>query len=112
MFDRDPLPQWSVGRVTLMGDAAHPMLPFLGLGAAMGIEDAVVFARSYATTPDPVAALQRYELTRRDRANGVLLASRRQGEINQSSDQSLRRRASPQNEALMSYDPATIEIAA
>ncbi|GLK44216.1 monooxygenase [Novosphingobium resinovorum] len=114
LFDRDPLPQWTVDRVTLMGDAAHPMLPFLGLGAAMGIEDAVVFARAFATAGDPVAALHRYEATRRERANRVLLRSRRQGEINQSSDPEMRKRngADPENENLMTYDPATTEIAA
>ncbi|WP_226631953.1 FAD-dependent oxidoreductase [Novosphingobium profundi] len=112
LFDRDPLPQWTVGRVTLMGDAAHPMLPFLGLGAAMGIEDAVVFARSLGETADPVAALQRYEATRRERANWVLLASRKQGEINQSGDTSRRGKPDPRHETLMTYDPATTEIAA
>ncbi|MFD2134864.1 FAD-dependent monooxygenase [Novosphingobium resinovorum] len=91
LFDRDPLPQWTVDRVTLMGDAAHPMLPFLGLGAAMGIEDAVVFARAFATAGDPVAALHRYEATRRERANRVLLRSRRQG---RSTSRAIRRCAS------------------
>ncbi len=112
LFDRDPLPHWTRGRATLMGDAAHPMLPFLGLGAAMGIEDAVVFARSVAVSEDPLRALRRYEATRRERANWVLLASRRQGEINQSGNARSRLNPDPRHETLMTYDPATTEIAA
>jgi uncharacterized membrane protein YdjX (TVP38/TMEM64 family) len=46
LFDRDPMKSWSKGRVTLLGDAAHPMLPFLSQGAAMAIEDAYVLAAS------------------------------------------------------------------
>ena len=112
LFDREPLPQWTVGRATLMGDAAHPMLPFLGLGAAMGIEDAVVFGRAWHSCPDPVHALQVYEATRRDRANYVLLASRRQGEIHQAEDQEAARRNRPSQEFLMEYDPSAVELAA
>ncbi|HWU02772.1 MAG TPA: FAD-dependent monooxygenase [Novosphingobium sp.] len=111
LFDRDPLDGWTQGRVTLLGDAAHPMLPFLGLGAAMGIEDGVVLGRAIGAGADPVAALARYEATRRGRANGVLLASRRQGEIMQARD-GVTRRNSTQNDDLMRYDPATVALAA
>jgi salicylate hydroxylase len=76
LFDRDPLPRWTVGRVTLLGDAAHPMLPFLGQGAAMAVEDAVVLARALAARPGSPAALDLYETTRRDRTAFVLEASR------------------------------------
>lgn len=110
LFDRDPLPQWTEGRVTLMGDGAHPMLPFLGLGAAMGIEDAIVFARAWQGVNDPVDALSVYEEARRERANYVLLASRRQGEIHQAADQDEARRNAPSQEFLMEYDPARVEI--
>ena len=44
LFDRDPLPRWSVGRVTLLGDACHPMYPFMGQGAAQAIEDGAALA--------------------------------------------------------------------
>ena len=82
LFDREPLPTWSAQRATLLGDAAHPMLPFLGQGAAMAIEDAFVLARAISCWPeDIVTALQTYEVTRRPRATKVQLASRRQGRI-------------------------------
>jgi salicylate hydroxylase len=113
LFDRDPLPRWTEGRVTLMGDAAHPMLPFLGLGAAMGIEDGVVLGRAFGSAANPIEALHVYENTRRERANGVLLASRRQGELQQSENREVReKRDGGQSETLMVYDPATTELQA
>jgi salicylate hydroxylase len=81
LFDREPRDVWSDRRVTLLGDAAHPMLPFLGLGAAMAIEDAVLLARAMAATDDIAHAFKIYEAARRERTAGVLRASRRQGEI-------------------------------
>ncbi len=82
LFDRDPLPWWSRGRITLLGDAAHPMLPFLAQGAAMAIEDAFVLARELAASPDDLAAaLQRYEAIRRPRTSDVQLAARAQAGI-------------------------------
>jgi salicylate hydroxylase len=108
LFDRDPLPQWVVGRVALLGDGAHPMLPFLGLGAAMGIEDAVVLGRALASDMAPAEALRAFEATRRDRANGVLLASREQGLIDQRGESTQRRAANIAD--LMTYDPSTVAI--
>ena len=82
LFDRDPLPQWGRGRVTLLGDAAHPMLPFLSQGAASAIEDGYVLAREIARTPlNPGAALAAYEAERRQRTARIQLAARAQGEI-------------------------------
>ena len=82
LFDRDPLPWWSRGRVTLLGDAAHPMLPFLAQGAAMAIEDGFVLAREVAALPDDIpAALRRYEAVRRPRTTDVQLAARTQANI-------------------------------
>lgn len=82
LFDRDPLPWWSRGRITLLGDAAHPMLPFLAQGAAMAIEDGFVLAREVAASPDDIpAALQRYEAVRRPRTTDVQLAARTQANI-------------------------------
>ena len=82
LFDRDPLPHWGRGRVTLLGDAAHPMLPFLSQGAASAIEDGYVLARELAHAPlDPGSALAAYEAERRPRTARIQLAARAQGEI-------------------------------
>ncbi len=65
LFDRAPLPRWSVGRVTLLGDACHPMLPFLAQGAAQAIEDGATLAAVLARAGDDIpTALQRYESLR------------------------------------------------
>lgn len=81
LFDRDPLPWWTKGRITLLGDAAHPMLPFLAQGAAMAIEDGYAFARHLTATQDVDAALHAYEAERLPRTARVQLAARAQGEI-------------------------------
>jgi 2-polyprenyl-6-methoxyphenol hydroxylase-like FAD-dependent oxidoreductase len=77
--DREPLPVWSRGRVTMLGDAAHPMTPYLGQGACMAIEDGMVLGRAFGASQDLAEAFSRYEAARRDRANGVQLAARFQG---------------------------------
>jgi salicylate hydroxylase len=76
LYDRDPLPRWTVGRVTLLGDAAHPMLPYMAQGAAQSIEDAAVLARCLEHA-DVSGALQRYEETRQPRASRCQEGSRR-----------------------------------
>ena len=82
LYDRDPIPAWTRGRVTLLGDAAHPMLPYLGQGACQAIEDGAVLAAALSApgaASDPVAALDRYERTRRPRASRVVLTARERG---------------------------------
>ncbi|MDM0026059.1 FAD-dependent monooxygenase [Variovorax saccharolyticus] len=80
LFDRDPMAQWSQGRVTLLGDAAHPMLPFLSQGAAMAIEDAYVLAAALAHFgADQDAALRAYEAERLPRTARVQLEARERG---------------------------------
>ncbi len=70
LFDRSPLPRWSVGRVTLLGDACHPMLPFMGQGAAQAIEDAATLKGCLLQHKgDVAAALRRYEKLRLPRAS-------------------------------------------
>lgn len=64
LYDRAPMTRWTRCRATLLGDAAHPMLPFLAQGAGMAIEDAWVLAKRLAETPDPPEALRRYEADR------------------------------------------------
>lgn len=83
LYDRDPLAQWTLGRATLLGDSAHPMLPYLGQGACMAIEDGCVLAAALtAMLEDPAAALQAYELARRPRTREVQLGSRQRARMN------------------------------
>jgi salicylate hydroxylase len=80
LYDRDPIPRWTRGRITLLGDAAHPMLPYLGQGACQAIEDGAVLASALSASPgDPATALDRYERTRRPRASRVVLTARERG---------------------------------
>jgi len=73
LFNRNPLPLWSRGRLVLLGDACHPMKPHMAQGAAMAIEDAAMLARCLAETGlnDYGTAFQLYETARRDRATRV-----------------------------------------
>jgi salicylate hydroxylase len=85
LYDRDPIPAWTQGRVTLLGDAAHPMLPYLGQGACQAMEDGAVLATALTATTSaggsagPAGALAAYEAARRPRASRVVLAAREQG---------------------------------
>jgi 2-polyprenyl-6-methoxyphenol hydroxylase-like FAD-dependent oxidoreductase len=78
-YDRPPRRSWGRGRLTLLGDAAHPMKPNIGQGAAQALEDAVVLGSCVAGSDDPEQALRAYERRRRKRANAVVRASRRAG---------------------------------
>ncbi len=76
LFLREPLPGWSVGSVTLLGDSCHAMLPYLGQGANMALEDGIVLARCIEQWSDrPDAALQHYEAARLDRTRQMVHAS-------------------------------------
>ncbi len=74
MLGREPMAQWSVGRVSLLGDACHPTLPFLAQGANMAIEDGMVLARCLEAYPVP-EALRRYEAARLDRTSRIVRGS-------------------------------------
>lgn len=78
LYDRDPMPAWVQGRVALMGDAAHPMLPFMAQGAGMAVEDAVVLARHLegVKPADMAQALKHYEQSRIERTSKVQVGSR------------------------------------
>src|SRR5204863_2179856 len=78
LFDRDPLPRWSVGRATLLGDSCHPMYPFMGQGAAQAIEDGAALTACLlaAGDGDPAAALRRYEELRLPRVTRLQELSR------------------------------------
>lgn len=84
--DRAPLRSWSRGRVTLLGDAAHPMLTSLGQGAVMGFEDAAVLVRCLSRTDDVPTALRAYEQLRIPRTTSVVRATRAMSHIEQAGD--------------------------
>ena len=81
IYDREPLPRWSQGRLTLLGDAAHPMLPHAGQGANQAIEDGVALAAilAQADRATVAEALRVYESVRRERTAGVQQLSRTNG---------------------------------
>ncbi|MFZ1004962.1 MAG: FAD-dependent monooxygenase [Pseudolabrys sp.] len=109
--DREPLAQYTKGRVTTLGDAAHPMTPFLGQGACLAIEDAMVLGRAFAAANTLQHAFVLYENTRKQRANGVQLASRRQGDEIQGATA---RGPNPGTDALdrglYAYNPVTVPL--
>lgn len=81
LYDREPLPRWTLGRLTLLGDAAHPMLPHMAQGTNQAIEDAMALATLLrgATAADVAQALMRYQTLRRDRTARVQQYARTNG---------------------------------
>jgi 2-polyprenyl-6-methoxyphenol hydroxylase-like FAD-dependent oxidoreductase len=79
LVDRDPVPRWSFGRVTLLGDAAHPMFPIGSNGASQAILDAAALADALDAQADPAAALQDYEARRLQPTTQLVLNNRRHG---------------------------------
>jgi salicylate hydroxylase len=75
LLGREPLPRFSIGRATLLGDAAHPTLPFLAQGANMAIEDAMILARCLAHHADIPTALRAYEAARLERTAAIVRGS-------------------------------------
>lgn len=113
LFDREPLPTWTRDRVSLVGDAAHPMLPFLGQGAAMGIEDGLVLARAFQTAATLDEALRRYEEARVERTTYVMLKSRETGLAYHRADPDnykSRPHISAESLGLMAYNPAAVPV--
>lgn len=126
LHDRDPLPFWSRGRVSLLGDAAHPMLPFMAQGAAQSIEDGFVLARCIADGDDVEASLARYQRNRLDRTAWVQEGSRKnerlfhmadpkdvaarneriQGEVDANKEG-----VQPDQSKLFGYDPVNADLA-
>lgn len=109
---REPLSSWITGRVTLLGDAAHGMLPFMGQGAATSIEDGMVLARCLAEF-EPVEALTRYEAARLARTTMIQTQSRLLGLQFQGKDPESFGKGPIQNEetlGLFAYDAVTCAI--
>lgn len=79
LYDRDPLDRWSFGRVTLLGDAAHPLIPVSSNGAVQAIIDGRALAYALASEGSPEAGLRAYEADRLERANAVVRSSRQNG---------------------------------
>jgi salicylate hydroxylase len=112
LFARPRAEHWWRGRVLLIGDAAHPMLPFLGLGAATAIEDGIVLARALARGPDIEAGFAAFQKARAGRVEMVRSASIRQGEMIQAADpdQAEMSKAPSQNAEIFDYDPNVVKL--
>jgi salicylate hydroxylase len=109
--DREPLQQYTQGRVTMLGDAAHPMSPFLGQGACIAIEDATVLARAFALANTFQEAFAIYENARKARANGVQLASRQQAdELQGATTRGANPGANADDRGLYLYNPVTVPL--
>lgn len=111
--DRNAMPVWVKGRVATLGDAAHPVTPFLGQGACIAIEDGMVIGRCFDKFSDIPEALRHYENARKERGNGVQMASREhakalQGELIEGGKISAGQ--SPVARGLFAYNPATVPI--
>ncbi len=112
IFDRAPLPVWRRGRVTLLGDAAHAMLPFLGMGAAMAIEDGMILARAMQSSGTVEEGFERYEAARRPRTALVHAKSAEQGRLTQAinPDHYDGAAAPASDPAIIGYDPVTAPL--
>lgn len=107
LLEHEPRRGWSKDRVVLAGDAAHPTLPFLGLGAAMAIEDGVILAQTLAAYENHSQALTSYESIRLPRTHSIFIQSRRQGALLQSMhpDSYSTADAPAHDPALFDFDP-------
>lgn len=102
LYDREPLAQWSRDHTTLLGDACHPMLPFLAQGACMAIEDGYVLAHCLRTHDSAEAGLKAYETIRLPRVSRVQFGARERGKTLHMSDPKAMAKRNAQNAA----DPA------
>ena len=110
LFDRDPLEQWVYGRIALLGDAAHPMLPFMAQGSAMAIEDAVILARCIEAFDELHLALSRYQALRRERTARVILQSRAQTKLYQRLTGDKKRQRAASTEWVYGFDATSCAI--
>ena len=113
LFIRKPLERWVTGRVALLGDAAHPMLPYMGQGASSAIEDGIVLGRCFAAEDDPAKALALYQESRIPRASLLQSESNLGGDRLQALDPYVLRDMPVQNEdalGIFSYNPVTVPL--
>jgi len=108
---------WSLGRTTILGDAAHPTLPYLAQGAAMAIEDGAVLTRALQQESDPAAALQLYQRNRVDRTARIVDQSTQNRNLfHMRSMAEIRARFAGRDEGadrnawLYSYNPLTVKL--
>jgi salicylate hydroxylase len=113
LFVREPLNTWIKQRTALLGDAAHPMLPYMGQGASCAIEDGVVLGRCFAATADVDEALMLYENARIKRASMLQAESNLGGDRLQKLDPYMLRDQPLRNEdslGIFAYDPANVPL--
>jgi salicylate hydroxylase len=117
LHNRLPIRDWSTQRATLLGDSAHPTLPYLAQGAVMAIEDGAVLARALNMDSDIPSALQRYQRNRIDRTARIVLQStdnRRlfhlHSEAEIRAEFARRDEGKDRNKWLYSYNPLTVEL--
>lgn len=115
LFIRKPLEHWVNGRVALLGDAAHPMLPYMGQGASSAIEDGIVLGRALAVESDPAKALDLYQQSRLPRATFLQAESNLGGARLQALDPYVLRDMPVKNEdalGIFTYNPVTAPLGA
>ena len=118
MYNRPPVTGWSTARATLLGDAAHPTLPFMAQGAAMAIEDGAIIARALEQESSTSAALDLYQRSRYERTSRVQIGSNEMGKLfHLRTEEALRQGfanrdlAKERNAWLFSYDPWSAPLA-
>ena len=110
LFDREPITRWTKDRVTLLGDAAHPMLPFMAQGSAMAIEDAVVLGHALSTCESTQQGLTAYENARRARTTWIVKQSRKATDLYQRLTGDKTQQRASNLDAVYEYDASAISV--
>jgi 2-polyprenyl-6-methoxyphenol hydroxylase-like FAD-dependent oxidoreductase len=108
--DREPLEVWTRGRVTMLGDAAHPVLPFLGQGANIALEDGLVLGRCFEKSADFEEAFSRYEAARKERGTNIQLWSREEADAMQGNTPDGSQHRTAEDRGIFDYDPVNVVI--